>query len=282
MTPNVRTILMAAFAAGSLMVAGGAVAQSELPHPAWQGKGIKAPSKDHPLQDIISGYHFRTKETQALQDDDLQNPGFLETEAGEPLWSKVEGAAGKSCASCHAEASKSMKGVGAAMPKWNEKLGRPVNLEQQINLCRTEQMKADAWKFRSPELTNMTAYVRHQSRGMPVSPRVDGPMKAWFDKGKELYYTRHGLLDMSCANCHELNHGKFLRADYLSQGHTNGFPTYRLRDSRLIPLHERFQGCINDVRGEPYAPLSDEFVALELYVAWRGIGLPVETPAVRN
>jgi sulfur-oxidizing protein SoxA len=175
-----------------------------------------------------------------------------------------------------------MKGVGAQMPKWNEALKKPVNLEQQINLCRTERMQAEPWKFKSPELTDMTAYVRHQSRGMPVSPRTDGPMQTWFEKGKELYYTRHGQLDLACASCHERNHGKYLRADFLSQGQTNGFPVYRLRDQRLIPLHERMEGCIFDVRGEPYKPLSDEFVALELYVAWRGIGLPVETPAVRN
>ena len=42
-------------------------------------------------------------------------------------------------------------------------------LEQQINACRTEQMKADAWKYESSELLSMTVYVRHQSRGMPIS-----------------------------------------------------------------------------------------------------------------
>lgn len=266
----------------AILGVGAALAQSDLEHPDWQGKGIKPPSPDHPLSEIISGLHFRTKETQAMQADDFNNPGFLAVEQGEALWSKVEGTAGKSCASCHQDASATMKGVGAAMPKWDDKLQKLVNLEQRINLCRTEQMKAPAWAFRSPELTNMTTYVKTQSRGLPVSPRVDGPMKPWFEKGKDIYYTRNGQLDLACASCHEKNHGKFLRADFLSQGQSNGFPVYRLRDQRLVPLHERFEGCIFDVRGEPYKPLSDEFVALELYVAWRGIGLPVETPAVRN
>ncbi|MGC2779628.1 MAG: sulfur oxidation c-type cytochrome SoxA, partial [Bradyrhizobium sp.] len=108
------------------------------------------------------------------------------------------------------------------------------------------------------------------------------PMSPWFEKGKAIYYTRAGQLDLACASCHEKNNGKFMRADFLSQGQTNGFPTYRLRDQRLVPLHERFEGCMFDVRGVPYKPLSDEFLALELYVAWRGIGLPVETPSVRN
>lgn len=261
---------------------GVAVAGSDLDHPDWRGKGIKPQSADNPLKEIISGLHFRTKETQAMQQDDFNNPGFLAVEQGEQLWSKAEGAAGKSCASCHKDAAASMKGVGAAMPKWNEKLKKPVNLEQQINICRSEQMKAEPWKFGSGDLTAMTAYVRFQSRGMPVSPSVDGPMRAWFEKGKQLYYTRNGQLDLACASCHEKNHGHFLRADFLSQGQTNGFPVYRLRDQRLVPLHERLEGCIFDVRGQPYTALSDEALALELYVAWRGAGLPVETPAVRN
>ncbi len=274
---------MATRIAGLLMIAVAAVALSGA---AARGddterKGIDAPP-GHVFKKIISGYEFRSKETRALQDDDLENPGFLAIERAADVWKMAEGAEGKSCMSCHGEAETSMKGVGAAMPKWNEKLGKPVNLEQQINLCRSERMKAEPWAFKSQALTDMTAFVRYQSRGMPVSVKTDGPMTPWFERGKEIYYTRFGQLDLACASCHEKNNGKFMRADFLSQGQTNGFPTYRLRDQKLIPLHERFEGCMFDVRAEPFKPLSDDFLALEIYVAWRGIGLPVETPAVRN
>jgi len=272
-------IVLLAIAAGA---AGVALGQNGPDRPHWQGRGIKPPDKNFPLPEIVSGYWFRTKETQAIQDDDFNNPGFFAVEQGEQLWSKPDGAAGRSCASCHQDAATSMKGVGAAMPKWSEAVHKPVNLEQQINICRGERMAAAPWKFGSAELTAMTAFVRFQSRGMPVSPRIDGPMASWFEKGKQLYHTRNGQLDLACASCHERNYGRNLRADFLSQGQSNGFPVYRLRDQRLVPLHERMQGCIFDVRGIPYAPLSDEFLALELYVAWRGIGLPLETPAVRN
>jgi L-cysteine S-thiosulfotransferase len=272
-------IVLLAIAAGA---AGLAFGESGLEHPRWQGHGIKPPAKDFPLPEIVSGYWFRTKETQAIQDDDFNNPGFFAVEEGEQLWSKPDGAAGKSCASYHQDAAESMKGVGAAMPKWSEKLRKPVNLEQQINICRSGRMQAPPWQFGTAELTAMTTYVRFQSRGMPVAPRVDGPMTPWFEKGKKLYYERNGQLDLACANCHERNFGKYLRADFLSQGQSNGFPVYRLREQRLVPLHERLEGCIFDVRGVPYAPLSDEAVALEVYLAWRGTGLPVETPAVRN
>ena len=63
---------------------------------------------------------------------------------------------------------------------------------------------------------------------------------------------------------------------------SNGFPTYRLKWQKPGSIHRRFRGCNKQVRATPYGYGSDEYVNLELFVAWRGNGLPVETPAVRN
>ncbi|WP_267177765.1 sulfur oxidation c-type cytochrome SoxA [Sneathiella aquimaris] len=243
---------------------------------------IAQPPAGHPLDEIISGYNYRTPETQSLQDDDFENPGFIWVEKGEELWSAVDGAAGKSCESCHEDASETLKTAGAHFPKWNDDLGKPINLEQQINKCRTDQMQAKAWKWESEELLAMTAYTRMQSRGEPVKVEIDGKMKPFFEQGKDLYYTRVGQLDMACSNCHEDNYGNQIRSDLLSQGQTNGFPTYRLKWQKLGSTHRRFKGCMKNIRATPYAVGSDEFVNLELYIAYRGQGLKVEAPAVRN
>lgn len=244
-------------------------------------QSVPAPEAS-PFEELISGYWFRTDETRAMQDDDFENPGFLMVEEGAELWEAVDGEAGKSCASCHADATETMKGVGASYPKYHEASGKPINLEQRINLCRKDNMQAEPWKLESEPLVAMTTFVRHQSRGMPVNVQVDGPMAPFFEKGKQLYYERRGQLNMACASCHEASTGKYLRADHLSQGQTNGFPTYRLKWQGVGSLHRRFVGCMEDVRAEPYKAGSDEFVDLELYTAWRGAGLPVETPSVRQ
>jgi sulfur-oxidizing protein SoxA len=107
-------------------------------------------------------------------------------------------------------------------------------------------------------------------------------MKGWWEKGKTLYYKRTGQLNLACASCHEQNAGKFIRADHLSQGNVNGFPTYRLKNADMVSLHNRFRGCIRDTRAEYPKAFSDELMALEVYVTWRGTGLSVETPAVRQ
>jgi sulfur-oxidizing protein SoxA len=175
-----------------------------------------------------------------------------------------------------------MKGVGATYPKYNTAKKKPINLEQRLNLCRTDNMKAKAWKYESPQLLAMTAYVKHQSRGMPVSVSIDGPARPFYEKGKKFYFQRRGLLDMACATCHVDNAGNVIRADLLSQGHGNGFPLYRLKWQKLGSLHRRFRGCNKQVRAQPYKAGSDEYVNLELFLTHRDNGLLVETPAVRR
>lgn len=248
---------------------------------------VVAVAQDRPpparsIPDPQSGINFTAPETRAMQEDDFQNPGFLWVEEGERHWSTAEGAAGKSCASCHQDATQTMRGVRARYPAYDPKRQRVVTLEQRVNICRTENMQAQPLAIDSRPLNAITAHIGAQSRGMPVNVDISGPARPFFDKGEEFYNTRRGQLDMRCGSCHEDNFGKHLRADLLSQGMSNGFPTYRLKEQRLISLQYRLQGCVNDVRGEAPPMAGEEFTNLEFYVAWRAQGLPVETPSVRR
>jgi sulfur-oxidizing protein SoxA len=242
----------------------------------------KAP-EGHPFDVVRSGWLYREPDTRALEADSFENPGMLYVSKGEKIWNTVEGTAGKSCASCHSDAAKSMKGVGASYPKWDAKDKRPIDVELQINKCRVANMGAPTYKFDDPNQRALTTYIKYQSFGMPVHVDLSkGDMKAWWQKGKDVYYTRFGQLNLSCASCHEENNGKHIRADHLSQGNVNGFPTYRLNTTNMVSVQNRFRGCIRDTRAEMPKAFSDELMALELYVTWRGTGLSVETPAVRQ
>jgi sulfur-oxidizing protein SoxA len=236
---------------------------------------------DGALDEILSGWLFREADTRVMQEDDFDNPGMLFVALAEDEWNTVEGTAGKSCADCHG-ASSEMSGARPTYPKWNAAAGEVRTLEMQVNDCRTAQMGADEWKYNSRDMVNMTALLASVSRGMPINVAIDGPAQSVWEQGKEMYYTRYGQLELSCSNCHEDNYGAMLRADHLSQGQTNGFPVYRLKNTQLNGAHNRFKGCIRDTRAETFSEGSPEFVALELYVASRGNGLSVEGPAVRN
>src|SRR5262249_24717891 len=101
--------------------------------------GATAISAEIPLAERKSGYEFRGRETRAMQDDDTVNPAMLWVLDGEALWNRKEGSAAKSCADCHGDARASMKGVAARYPAFNAARGRPVDLEQRINICRAER-----------------------------------------------------------------------------------------------------------------------------------------------
>ena len=233
------------------------------------------------LDEVMSGWLFRGTETRAMQADDFDNPGMIFVEQAQEAWMTAEGSEGKSCSSCHNDLD-SMAGVKATYPKWNEEAGEVRTLQMQMNDCRTEHMGAEAWGYDKTPAINMEAALAAVSRGMPVDVAIDGPAQSTWELGKELYYTRTGQLELSCANCHEDSYGMMIRADHLSQGQINGFPVYRLKNTKLNGVHSRFKGCVRDTRAETYKPGSAEFVALELYVASRGNGLSVEGPSIRN
>jgi sulfur-oxidizing protein SoxA len=241
---------------------------------------VSAP-EGSPFDKLYSGWRYRSDETQALQIDDFENPAFAAVDDGLELWQTAAGTSGKSCADCHGDIG-AFKGLRAGMPKWNAAAGKPWALEHWINWSIAEHQGGEKWKWESKQMLAMTALIASVSRGMPVSVQIGGPMAAAFETGKELYYTRVGQLDMACSNCHEDNAGKMIRADHLSQGQINGFPTYRFKWQGIGSIHRRFKGCMKNIRATPFKPGGDEFTALELYVAWRGTGLGVEGPAVRN
>lgn len=244
----------------------------------------RAPSDDvitPNLAERYSGFLFRDQATRDMQMDDFENPAMLAVEEGAELWSTPEGTAGQSCQDCHGEASDSMAGVRASMPHVNG-AGELWSLENYVNNCRTTRMgAAEPWGWNSAEMRAMTSHISMQSRGMPVNVAIDGAAAPFWEQGREMYYTRFGQLELSCANCHEDSTGLMIRADHLSQGQISGFPTYRLKDQRVVSIHNRFVGCIRDTRAETFAMGSPEFIALELYVASRGNGLAVEGVSVR-
>jgi sulfur-oxidizing protein SoxA len=228
-----------------------------------------------------SGFADMSPESQAMQTDDTANPGMLAVLEGETLWTRPAGAAGRSCAQCHRDAPATMRGVAARYPAYSPAQGRPITLEERINLCRTGQQNATPLRWESPELLALTAYVAHQSRGLPIAAGEDERSKPFIEDGRTLFERRQGQLNLSCAACHTDNWGQRLAGNPIPQGHPTGYPLYRLEWQSVGSLQRRLRNCMTGVRAEPYDYGSPEFANLELYLMWRARGLPLETPAVR-
>ncbi len=243
-----------------------------------------APAPDYldgALSEIWSGWHFREDDTRAMEKDDFDNPGMVFVDRARDAWNAEMGSNGESCASCH-DGPESMKGLRTVVPRVDEASGKLMIMEDYINGCVTERMGLEAWGVTSDKMKDMLALISVQSRGMPMNVAIDGAAAPYWEHGKEMYYTRTGQLEMSCATCHEDNYGNFIRADHLSQGQLSGFPVYRLKSAGLVSAQQRFKGCVRDTRAETYKPGSDDFKALELYVMSRGKGLSVEGVGVRQ
>jgi sulfur-oxidizing protein SoxA len=220
-------------------------------------------------------------DTQAIQDDDTANPGMLWVLDGQKLWNGKAGAAGKACADCHHEAPASMKGVAARYPAFDKTLGRPVDLEQRINLCRNQQQQASPLSYESHDLLALTAFVAQQSRGVPIDAAADPQLEPFVAKGRELFMQRQGQLNLGCTNCHDDNWDKRLAGSAITQAHPTGYPLYRLEWQSLGSLQRRLRACITGIRAQPYDYGAPELVDLELYLMSRAQGMPMETPAVR-
>lgn len=230
----------------------------------------------------VSGYAYLPEQIQQMQDDEFGNPGMVTVDEGGALF-RTPGYNGKSCASCHGEGGGKLDPRAIARyPVYSAAHRGPLTLQQRIAYCREQRLDEFPLTYDDPNLVALEAYVRHQARGEPVNVDVNGPLRPWYETGKALYHTRIGQLDMSCQHCHDRYVDLNLRDQVLNQGHSNGFPAYRLLSGGVSSLHGKFRDCYATLRALPYAVGSDEFIALEVYLNARGNGLPIETPGVRR
>ena len=229
-------------------------------------------------KEIRSGFAFLTPESQALQRDEFANPGLLWVEKGKDLFTASEHGT-PSCQSCHQD---QLAGAAARFPKIDEISGSLVNIEGQINLCRTRHQRRSPLAYESDELLSLTAYLAHQSYGFDIQVSETGQAAKHYESGRKYFYTKRGQFNFSCAQCHNENWGRKLRGDTISQGHLNGFPAYRLEWQSLGSSHRRLRDCDTGVRAAPLPFGDQQYIDVELYLAVRASQLKLESPAVRR
>ena len=230
----------------------------------------------------ISGYEFVSPDTQAMQDDEFENPGYVTVDKGASLFNEHRQDEEYACANCHgSDGEKLDVNSIARYPIYDENLGGLVTLQDKINDCWEISMDRFPLIYDDPQLVALETFVRNLAKGEIVNVQTDGPMSELLARAEKLYRHRFGQIGMACYHCHEQHQGQMLRGQRLSQGQANGFPEYRLGKGEITSLHKRLRQCFISFRADPFEPGSDEFKLLELYVMSRGNGLKIETPAVR-
>jgi L-cysteine S-thiosulfotransferase len=228
-----------------------------------------------------SGYEFMSSATQALQNDDTQNPAMLWVKQGEALWNKAEGSAQKSCVSCHGNAATSMRGAASRHPSYDEKRALPLTLAQRVNACRTDKQLASPLRNESQDLLSLEVFVAYQSRGLAINPPNDKRLNPFIERGQTIYQQPLGQLNLSCAQCHDQQAGQRLGSAPIPQAHPTAYPIYRSEWQGLGSLQRRFRNCMSGVRAEPFGLGSMELTEIELFLMARAKGMKIETPGVR-
>ena len=224
-----------------------------------------------------------TPSTQAMQRDDTQNPGDAVGRDGEALWHRKAGAADKSCADCHGDAPASMRGVAARYPAFDAPLaaaGRPGAAHQPVPGAATARDAAA--RAKADELLGLEASSRSSRAGLPIAPPPDPRLARVARRAaRSCYRQRIGQLDLACAQCHDDNAGRRLGGSVIPQGASDR-RTRSTGWSGRAGLAAAAPARVPDrVRAEPFAYGATELVELELYLAARAAGMPIETPAVR-
>lgn len=232
-------------------------------------------------QEIKPGSAFLSPQMQRQQEDQARNPGWLWVEQGEELFSRRDGTT-PTCLSCHTDPRQSLRGAAGRYPQVDIASGKLINLEGRIEQCRTLRQKQPAFGYESQELLGLSAYVASLSHGVPLSVSAEGAAKPFYEAGKTFYERRQGQLNLACTQCHDGLVGQKLRGDTISYGIGTGYPAYRLEWNGVGSLHRRLRACSLGVRATQFDYGSDEYLALELYLAVRANGLALEAPGLRR
>lgn len=238
---------------------------------------------DIPIAEFANGIYAIDDDARAQWMDIEEFPPYeFAVEQGEEHWQKGF-ANGKKYADCFPGP---IENIRPDFPKFDESIGDVVTLELAINQCRVKNDEV-ALAYKEETIIAITAFLAYAARGQQLDIKIpldNADALAAYESGKQFYYTKRGQLNFSCSDCHGISSGQYIRADRLSAGlgHPTHFPVYRSKLGKVISLHQRFAGCVRDVRATPFALQGQEFINLEYFLTYMSNGFEVNGPGARK
>lgn len=217
--------------------------------------------------------------------DPFVNEAMNAMEKGKELFGR-EGAARKSCATCHAAPEQSLKTWAAAMPRYEPRLNKVIGVEEFVTR-HARATTGDEFPLQSGDNVSLSIYLRYLANGEPIN--VDTASKEHREaikRGAELLNRKIGQLNMACVDCHtkERGGGKWIRGQWLGEfrGQMDHFPTWRTSRSEIWDINKRFQWCNVSIRANELAPSAPEYGDLELALSALNNGMKLSVPGIRH
>jgi L-cysteine S-thiosulfotransferase len=233
------------------------------------------------LEDFVNGPYSMNEDMRKQWEEKEEFPPYeFALDAGKEMFAKPF-KNGKTYADCFPNGG---IGVRQNYPYFDEKEGKVVTLELELNRCRETNGEAPL-SYVKDEMASLTAYMAFTSRGKPMDIKIPNDPRALaaYEDGKRYFYTRRGQLNFSCASCHVQAPGERLRAEILAPalGILNAMPIYRSEWAGMGTISRRFVTCNSQTRAVPLEPQSDEYRDLEYYLSYVSNGLPISGPGAR-
>ena len=237
----------------------------------------------------------------AMINDPMANPGFLNVDRGEVLWSTARGAKNVSLETCDLGMGPGkLEGAFAKLPRYFADADRVMDLEQRLLWCMQKIQELDTAdvvkrRFARPgatsDMEDLVAFIANKSSGMKIEPQLaHAKEKEMYAVGEALFYYRAGVADFSCATCHSVD-GQRIRLQGLpnlskpgkpAQETMGSWPTYRVSQSNLRTMQHRLWDCFRQSRFPAPDYLGDGMTALTVYLMKQAEGGEINVPSIKR
>lgn len=232
--------------------------------------------------------------------DPFSNPGYLNVDRGELIWSQAAGQKNADLTMCDlGKGPGVVDGAYAELPRYFADAGRVLDLEGRLLWCMVHiqgRSSVELLKSRfstpdhSSDLEDLTAFVASKSNGRKLSPpQAHAKEQQAYRNGEALFYRRQGPFDASCATCHSLP-GRRIRLQPLpdfkepadARAVMASWPAYRVSQNTLRTMEHRLYDCFWQMRLPQVDYASDGVIDLTTYLAVQGAGGVIQVPSIKR
>jgi sulfur-oxidizing protein SoxA len=241
------------------------------------------------------------KYRQMLKADPWSNPGLLDADRGEALWTTPRGPKNVSLEQCDlGKGPGKVDGAFAELPRYFADADRVMDVETRILWCMEKLQgfnRADLTRRPQPgggqpvkELGALATYVASKSAGMKFAAKLDQPKeREVVALGQVLFNRRSGPHDFACTTCHAES-GKRIRLQglpYLSDPAearkvVGEWPAYRVSTTHVMTMQHRVYDCFWQMRMPEIELGSDTSVALIAYLTKVAEGGEIAAPGLKR
>ncbi len=236
-----------------------------------------------------------------LKEDPWSNPGLLDADRGEALWTTAAGPKKATLEQCDlGKGPGKVDGAFAELPRYFADADRVMDAETRILWCMETLQgisAADYVKRPHPgggqpvkELGAITTWVASKSAGQRfAAPQAHAKEKDAAALGENLFHRRSGPFDFACATCHA-NSGLRIRLQglpYLAEKKEAAkvigeWPAYRVSSTHVMTMQHRLFDCFWQMRMPEIQLGSEASVALIAFLTQQAAGGEIAAPGLKR